>query len=320
MTLIDQSKRLAHRVLYLPALLALLLALLLASPAQAQVYQLRPGLLVDMGQSTAYVMQPRGGVAAVALDSGQTRWQSDGMDRPISLVGGRLVGQAEGTRAGQLTLVTLDGQSGQQLGTAVVQLESQVLTSVDQGLGVRFDIQAQRPDSVDQIDWRFQRRTVKGAPIGPEPTDISSQGALRMNLTASTVTAINSVANPWDSAAAIEETLELDGVPGRQFRALGGAHLLASQRRVSDSPADRYLWQIYDRDGTALGRFSSMVSFTPFLVRDGIVLLVNPAHAMRDGDRIVETPLSLVAVDLASGKPRWIMEIRDTRYRGPLPS
>src|SRR5437773_333013 len=82
-----------------------------SAPAQPapQPVALRPGIVIDGAGGVAYVMQAPGGVAAVDLSTGEVRWKSSAMDKPLALVGSLLVGQVEPKRrTTTLTVATLD--------------------------------------------------------------------------------------------------------------------------------------------------------------------------------------------------------------------
>ena len=55
--------------------------------------ELAPGLLYDRVQNQLVVMEPRGGVAALAALDGRVVWESREVDRPIALDQTRLLAQ-----------------------------------------------------------------------------------------------------------------------------------------------------------------------------------------------------------------------------------
>src|SRR5262249_53276905 len=68
------------------------------------------GALVD---DAAYVMTADGGLARVRLDSGALDWRSDRVLRPLSVVGDRLLAQADPPRDGVLALAVVDVGTGE---------------------------------------------------------------------------------------------------------------------------------------------------------------------------------------------------------------
>jgi hypothetical protein len=105
------------------------------------------------------------------------------------------------------------------------------------------------------------------------------------------------------------------GADGRAFYSEDRAHVLVS-RRVANSD---YAWSLHMPDGTLLGKTLSRLSFSPFVVREGMLLFVSQPSERRVGEVMQFVPLSLRAVDLQSGAEAWSREIRDTRYQGPFP-
>jgi hypothetical protein len=69
-------------------------------------------------------MSPRGGIVAVDLAEGAPVWRTRNADKPLTLAGELLIGQAEAPGpANALRIVTLDtGQRGRQVTEALVDL------------------------------------------------------------------------------------------------------------------------------------------------------------------------------------------------------
>src|SRR5207248_434414 len=61
----------------------------------------------------AYLMAADGGLARVRLDSGAVAWRTDRAVRPLSVVGDRLLAQADPPRNGVLALAVVDVRTGE---------------------------------------------------------------------------------------------------------------------------------------------------------------------------------------------------------------
>ena len=87
-------------------------------------FQLSPGVIVDPDRRGAYLMSPQGGIDAVELRDGTPVWHSSDADKPLTVAGTLLIGQAEAPGPDNaLRIVTLDtSRGGEQVSEAVVGL------------------------------------------------------------------------------------------------------------------------------------------------------------------------------------------------------
>ncbi len=113
----------------------------------------------------------------------------------------------------------------------------------------------------------------------------------------------------------------LPAQPGAQFFSADGRHFLVSARNADDRVWAKYTLTIYDRASRArVGEFRSHVSQVPFFVADARVVFVTPPFSrLEPSGQLVEQPLKIRAVDLGTGQEFWSHEVRDTKYRGPIP-
>jgi hypothetical protein len=134
-------------------------------------FQLNPGVLVDAERGEAYVMSPDGGIVAVGLTDGAPVWRSSKAEKPLTLAGELLIGQAETPGpANALRIVTLDtGKRGEQVNEALVELPPGVQAMVGPSLNRSFTAEARaEPEEREEvaISWEFVERPLRGIPPG----------------------------------------------------------------------------------------------------------------------------------------------------------
>jgi hypothetical protein len=319
-------------------------------------FQLTPGVLVDPDRREAYVMSPEGGIVAVDLAAGASVWHTRSVDKPLTLAGELLVGQAEAPGpANALRIVTLDvGRRGRQVTEALIDMPPDVQPMIAPWPNRSFNAEARLEPGEAAISWEFVDRPQRGIAPGPAemlpgeaPPAVSAaepppaepggeatvvRGAARVDLSSGAVTATeaaieSAVPGPptvpaGDSAPApdLEPGATLPGVPEPQFLSADGRHVLSSQRVADDPEWDKYLWTIFDREGgRRLGEFRTHLRYAPFFVDDTRVIYQTPPYARRQGQSIVEEPLQLRAADLSTGARVWSQPVRDTVDRQPPP-
>lgn len=291
-----------------------------AGTAQAQSIELRSDLLVDIDQTTLYAMHPEGGVQAINALDGSLRWRSNDLQRPILIEQGRLLGQGNAADLGnQFNLVFVDALSGVALSSASVELPEDVQVMVDDGLGTSFDASQVGGEFVS---WQSEQRVIQGAFIeGNQLSSSVQNGALRVDVLAGSAEPVTLNDLPERQARVInaQATEQLASVVGRQFVSADRQYILASERS-GDDPINPYQWNLFDTTGTRIGSIQANTSRSDFIVfNDTTMVYVSEPFDIREGDELVSHPLSLVAVDLTSGRILWERTIRDTRYIGPFP-
>src|SRR5260370_35674802 len=103
--------------------LLFLLSTLIAASQGAFAFELAQGVIVDGARSRVYVMNPEGGIDAVALSDGAMLATTARGAKPLLLYDGALLAQAEG-KEGVLSLISLTTQDLEPALTADVPLPS----------------------------------------------------------------------------------------------------------------------------------------------------------------------------------------------------
>jgi hypothetical protein len=251
-------------------------------------FQLNPGVVVDPDRQEAYVMSPEGGIVAVDLADGAPIWHTSNADKPLTVSGELLIGQAETPGpANELRIVTLDTRrAGQQVSEALIDLPPGVQPMIAASLNRSFTAEAEPEPETADVSWEFTERPLRGMPPGPvevlpgeippatgraktapSPTGVAEpdgeavivRGRTRVDLASGTVTGTEAARGPaaagppvpaGDSAGAsdLEPDATLPGVALPQFLSADGHHVLSSQRVASDPEWDKYLWTVFERD------------------------------------------------------------------------
>jgi hypothetical protein len=131
-------------------------------------FQLSPGVVVDPGRHEAYVMSPDGGIVAVDLAAGAPVWRSRDADKPLTVSGELLVGQAEAPGpANALRIVTLDvGRQGQQVAEALVELPPGVQPMIAASLNQSFTAEVSPEAGEAAVSWEFVEQPLRGIAPG----------------------------------------------------------------------------------------------------------------------------------------------------------
>lgn len=132
-------------------------------------FQLSPGVLIDPDRLEAYVMSPQGGIVAVDLAEGTPVWHSSDADKPLTVAGTLLIGQAEAPGPGDaLRIVTLDtSRRGEQVSEAVVGLPPGVQPMIAPSLNRSFAASARAEPEGAVVSWEFVERPARGVADGP---------------------------------------------------------------------------------------------------------------------------------------------------------
>jgi hypothetical protein len=295
---------------------------LLSMPALASD-SLQRGVVLDRVNAQVLLMRASGGMEAIDLRSGQTRWTSTEADLPVLANEDQLLALRSPAEAGVLQVAFIDLATGQTRAQQSAPLPRQAMALIDDRLGQRFDIAVRR--DAEGFDWYYEARHVSGAKRAPAPAPNGAEnkqvpaasaysGHVSVDFqTAKLATSTATVAKALDVAAV--ELAAPKATGARRFRSGSGLSILASERMESLD----YRWQLSQHDGSQLGELSSEYSYLPFEVHDGILLFTTPLRVRSDKAGLnVEGP-TLVAFDLAKGMRIWTREIRDTVYRGPYP-
>lgn len=100
------------------------------------------------------------------------------------------------------------------------------------------------------------------------------------------------------------------------FASADGLHRLESRRLESaDSVWPVYRWTIYEAQGdTPLGTFDLHLSFAPFLVAAGRLIVELQPYRHLSGGKLHQEPMQLRAYDLSGGDQVWMTPVRDIYY------
>jgi len=316
-------------------LLALLVALLLptvsaAAPGDAAAAV--DNAIVAPRLGLAFVMRQGGGVEALDLASGAVRWRSDKAARPLALVGGRLVAQAEPGGAGALALVMLDARNGAQRSSARVPIDAAVTASAIDSAAASFRAWAEASGSQLAVSWEHSSLsggTAQGylpaSSEGQAPSVGGGEASFTVagsSLQLEEVNALSPTAERSVRRPALEEvSVAAVRSSGRQLLSADGRHVLVGERIASaEFRIDHHRWNVFDREsGAKLGSFRSVVSSAPFVVVGRTLYYTSPGYVDRRGDKLVRRSPMLRAVDLGSGNELWVKSVRDPAFRGPFP-
>lgn len=286
----------------------------IACAGQVAALPVGDGIVLDAPSATVYIMSPKG-VEARSLADGSLRWRNVDAQRPLAAVGDLLLAQGASRASGSLPLMSLAGNTGAARQAFSATLPGNVRASVDQRLGERFAVSMEN----DALIWRYEARTVQGIPPqGNDPRRASLAGVLTVD-TAAGAAAVLDRPVPADSVVNAQLDTPLVNDAGRQFYSADRQHVLVSARLTAGDVERRYRWTVYDLQRKKLGSFDAPVSYSPFAVSGGRVLLIAPPTVVRRDDAEQDIALSVRAMSLASGKEMWRAPLRDTRYRGPFP-
>jgi hypothetical protein len=333
-------------------------ALLLASqaPAAAQPpaaaktgFALSPGAYIDPEQGHAYVMDPAEGIDAVNIPDGTRIWKSTDAARPLGTSNNLLVCQVAAPNTPEtLRVVGLETKGGRAVGRAAeAPLPPGVRATIHASPHGRFEASARSVDGATVVSWEYHPRTVRGVPpgadrrlapprprrIGTAPTDKKAatpapatpkSGRFHLNLSEGTATRMDLGAG---QPAAIPASPHGPGpakwipdVEGEQSLSADGRHVLVTRLTADDTVWDKYSHAVYDRETRRrLGEFKSHQAALPFALIGDRVLYETTSYRRRTAAGVDDQPLTLHALDLASGREIWRHPVRDTTYHGPLP-
>ncbi len=141
------------------AVCATMLVLIVSGAAVSAGVELRPGAVVDDAWSTVYLMQPGGGIAAVDLATGTTRWTTGAAARPLYADAETLVAQVETPgREGALRIAIFDPRDPDRDPVlATVPLPQGARATVTAGIKRTFEIHAWRDETDILVRWSARK-------------------------------------------------------------------------------------------------------------------------------------------------------------------
>lgn len=297
---------------------------------------LRDGVVVDGVLGVAYVMNPEGMLDALRLSDGAVLWTSTEAAKPLVAAAGMVVAQRAASAAGELPLLTLDAATGHQVATATLELPGDVRATLQDGPQTRFRAGAVGHAGRVMVTWErsatagqsehhgYLPAPEEGMAPGDATNDLGDRRASFASGVASLDPATGTVALADKASARMVRPAGLypfTGLPevaGRKFLSLDGQHVLASERTADGGPVERYRWTIYTVAGARLGALAMDRSAAPFVMHGGTLLVEGRPAGMRQGETMVEVPLRVRAIDLASGNELWARAVASTEFTGPF--
>ena len=144
-------------------------------------FVLRPGVVVDPIAGRLYMMNPKGGIDAVQLDTGKLLWMAQAGAKPLTVFDQRLVAMEESTRGSHaLPIVLLDTkQSGRVDSSIALPMPAGAVPSVSDGPGSSSSVDARVvPDGLI-VWWTVTGREIRAIPRPVRVT--SNSGAALIN-------------------------------------------------------------------------------------------------------------------------------------------
>ncbi|HKX29719.1 MAG TPA: hypothetical protein VJ302_18660 [Blastocatellia bacterium] len=308
-------------------------------------------ILVD-SQGTAYFSTPEGAITAIKLDSGTPLWTTPKGKayRPLAVSGKYLVAMQEGgqPKAGKhLGIAFLQLADGGEHQVSWIELSAEAWVSVKNGLGSSLRASA-TPGPGDKVTvaWISEwQREVRGMPDEDEEEEAqdlkrlsaraeADSGSVEIDPNGRVQPLVRRAAGPTGSTAQppvqimppLRQDLSADrrlkGLPEPQFSSADQTHVLVSEMKGNDHELNKYRWTIYSSAaGEPLGTIATPFPTAPFIVSGSTLVYQLRPYAVRDqGDRMVRSPLKLVAMDLRTGSKLWEHPVLDPEYYGPFPN
>lgn len=328
--------------------LVVLVAPAQAAPARSQHLSandsspvlLRDGVIVDLARDVAYVMNREGHIDALRTSDGAVLWSSTEGAKPLAVVDDMLIAQAEPSASGELAFVILDRGAGRTVSKGRVELPEGVWGTVTDRPRATFRAAARPGTDGVVVTWRSSRlsgedfqgyvpspnegrapgaqlATRSETPRGPEVR----QGSATVDPRSGTVPATAAKAGAVASAevATLRAFDGLAEIEGRKFLSADGRHVLVSRSLGSREVFDRYHWSLYTRGGALVGEVKSHRSAAPFLVAGSLLMFEGSPYVVKRGEELVDQPLRVVAVDLATGVEAWAQPVLQVDFAGPFP-
>jgi outer membrane protein assembly factor BamB len=321
----------------------IILAVLFSHPAQTQgsnSFGLGSTVLIDP-QGTAYLSNPEGTITAIKLDSGTQLWTTPKgrAYRPLAISGKFLVAMQEGgepktgRHLGVALLQLLDG--GEHL-VNWVELPPAAWTSVKNGLGSSLRTSAAiGRDGKVTISWfsEWQREVRATAPDDDESPAGARAAAAQVEAHSGSVeidpsgrilplSQARASAQQFQPARQdLPDEQRLKGLPDTQYISADGKHILVSEMAGNDNDLNKYRWTIYPAASKeSIGAIAAPFPTAPFFVSGSMIIYqLRPYMVREQGDKMVRSPLKLIAIDLRSGGKLWEHAVLDTEYYGPFP-
>jgi hypothetical protein len=294
-------------------------------------------------QGTAYISNTDGAITAIKLDSGTTLWTTPKGKayRPMAISGNFLVAMQEGggPKTGKhLGVALLRLPDGSEHLVNWAELPSAGWASVKNGLGASLRTSASTgADGKVTISWvsEWQREVRAIAPDDNEtpvgatarvaaPQVEAHSGSVEIDpsggiqpLSQARVSALQFQPARQD----VPDDQLLKGLPPTQYISADGQHILVSEMTGNDNDLNKYRWTIYPvASKESIGVIAAPFPTAPFFVSGSMIIYQVRPYLIRDqADKMVHSPLKLIAIDLRSGGKLWEHAVLDPEYYGPFP-
>ena len=326
-------------------------ALVLTGTSAIGVSEARPGfqagIVADVERFRVYVMTPEETVAAIDLRSGSTVWERELAALPLALHRGVLVAQRDAADERNFGLVLLDAADGSLRGESVAKLPEAVRVAIRESISSRFRATAYSRGAGLIVEWEHVAlHKTYGAKDAGKPGATVSSGALELDVRTGAVVELGAVPPVEEPQPYSIEPLPGDP-PGRKvlrrrnastgaelapvrieekgidlrLPSSDGRHFLASGKPQSAPESlTRWTWVVLDvHTGREAGRVGVAVPAAPFVIVGGSILVELPEHGFREGERWVDEPRQLRAIELSTGEERWRRAVLEPDYRGAVP-
>ncbi|MEW4565875.1 PQQ-binding-like beta-propeller repeat protein [Bremerella sp. JC770] len=302
-------------------------------------FVLTPGVVVDRSANRIFVVEPSDALATVALQSntGEVLWKNESATRPLSISAGHSLMSLGSVDANRLGVLVLDGDTGKVRAESPLNIPPEAATlAAPLGEG-RLDATAVIRGQRGLLRWNYTPPVTKqGLPPGtlsglpnaelipevaqPQPAlNDNPGGFVEIDLETGEQSVVDPAAAPNFAPAndAPEQPL-LPEIPGPKYLSADGRHVMARERTKGES--HRFMMLVFDKQsGEAIGKFPSNVSYVPFYVDEGRIVLQKEEFAEAIDGQLVKQPRQLQALDLNSGEVIWRQPIAEMKFRGPPP-
>lgn len=299
--------------------LCFLLVSTLGLAAGQSPFLLQSGVLVDPVGNKLFLMSPSGNLEARELASGQLLWKTEKASLPLQINGSNIMAVAEKSQGDGLEIVSLTA-NGEEQWRSEIPLPQDAWKSIDNGLGTSIYLASSQVQDDFVLWWQSENQDISG--MAKPQNIVNKQDALVWN-------AQDAVFESRANLPTAPEKPGLTLVPageglgqtnGKQWLSKDGLHILVSERIADNRVWDKYRWTVYEKaTGNRIGDTRDHFSTAPFFVSGTTLVYVSWPYERRVGDKLEAVSLRLRAIDLTEGNQLWQQDIRDTKYRGPMP-
>lgn len=300
-----------------------------AADSGVTVFALAHGAVIDSAAARVYVATATAGLQSRALDDGARNWRSAQAGVPLALLEHEvLLVQGVPPAPGLARLLLLDADTGALQRAVDVTLPAAVRADVVAQPQRRFVISAVAgaPAGQVRLAWEFTERPLQGAWMATADGETLGVDVIAEN----GVFDLDPATGMFSTGSGAPERFTPLVPPARRITALGArpqfqsadaAHAEVSAPVEHPQLGTVWNWELHDlADGDRLGTAQLPVSYAPFQMHDGLLLVQLPPMAWRASDAGFEVrERRLTVLTLADGTERWSVDLIDPEFRGVLP-